>query len=32
VGSAIVAKIGSGAPVAEVLAFVSGLAEGTHSA
>jgi tryptophan synthase alpha chain len=32
VGSAIVAKIGSGAPVAEVLAFVSSLAEGTHSA
>lgn len=32
VGSAIVAKIGAGAPVAEVLSFVAGLAEGAHGA
>ncbi len=32
VGSAIVREIGSGKPVAEVLAFVSGLAAGAHSA
>jgi tryptophan synthase alpha chain len=32
VGSAIVAEIGAGKPVAEVLAFVKGLAEGAHSA
>ncbi|MFZ9133644.1 MAG: tryptophan synthase subunit alpha [Gemmobacter sp.] len=32
VGSAIVAKIGSGAPVAEVLGFVADLAAGAHSA
>jgi tryptophan synthase alpha chain len=32
VGSAIVAEIGAGKPVAEVLAFVRGLAEGAHSA
>ncbi len=32
VGSAIVKQIGEGRPAAEVLAFVSGLAEGAHSA
>jgi tryptophan synthase alpha chain len=32
VGSAIVAEIGAGRPVAEVLAFVAGLAEGAHRA
>ncbi|MEL6841527.1 MAG: tryptophan synthase subunit alpha [Pseudomonadota bacterium] len=32
VGSAIVEKIGAGAPVAEVLAFVKSLADGTHRA
>ncbi len=32
VGSAIVAEIGAGKPVADVLAFVRGLAEGAHSA
>ncbi len=32
VGSAIVKEIGSGRPVAEVLAFVAGLAAGAHSA
>ncbi|TMV07646.1 tryptophan synthase subunit alpha [Ruegeria sediminis] len=32
VGSAIVGKIGAGKPVAEVLDFVRGLAEGAHSA
>jgi tryptophan synthase alpha chain len=32
VGSAIVAEIGAGKPVAEVLAFVKGLAAGAHSA
>jgi tryptophan synthase alpha chain len=32
VGSAIVAEIGAGKPVAEVLAFVKGLADGAHSA
>ena len=32
VGSAIVAEIAAGKPVAEVLAFVRGLAEGAHSA
>ncbi|KUJ80388.1 tryptophan synthase subunit alpha [Ruegeria marisrubri] len=32
VGSAIVSKIGAGKPVAEVLDFVRGLAEGAHSA
>ena len=32
VGSAIVAEIGAGKPVAEVLAFVKGLAKGAHSA
>jgi tryptophan synthase alpha chain len=31
VGSAIVGKIGAGAPVAEVLAFVKSLADGAHS-
>ncbi|MFO1176784.1 MAG: tryptophan synthase subunit alpha [Paracoccaceae bacterium] len=32
VGSAIVKEIGAGKPVAEVLAFVKGLADGAHSA
>ena len=32
VGSAIVAEIGAGKPVAEVLAFVKGLADGAHRA
>ena len=32
VGSAIVAQIGAGRPVAEVLAMVAGLAAGAHSA
>lgn len=32
VGSAIVSKIGAGAPVDEVLSFVASLAEGAHSA
>lgn len=32
VGSAIVAEIGAGKPVAEVLSFVRGLAQGAHSA
>jgi tryptophan synthase alpha chain len=32
VGSAIVAKIGAGASVPEVLSFVAGLAEGAHGA
>ncbi len=32
VGSAIVAQIGEGKPVSEVLSFVAGLAEGAHSA
>jgi tryptophan synthase alpha chain len=32
VGSAIVGKLASGAPVAEVLAFVKSLADGAHSA
>jgi tryptophan synthase alpha chain len=32
VGSAIVAEIAAGKPVAEVLAFVTGLADGAHSA
>jgi tryptophan synthase alpha chain len=32
VGSAIVSKLASGAPVPEVLAFVKSLADGVHSA
>jgi len=32
VGSAIVGKLAEGAPVAEVLEFVKGLADGAHSA
>ena len=32
VGSAIVAKIGAGEPVADILSFVAGLADGAHAA